>query len=73
MKLLLLCSPHNPVGRVWKDWELRKIGEICRRYDVLVVSDEIIWQDFRFQISSYRIRFCGESLKRLSMQPGTAR
>ena len=39
--LFLLCSPHNPVGRVWKEWELRKIGEICFKYQVTVVSDEI--------------------------------
>ncbi|MCH5340397.1 MAG: pyridoxal phosphate-dependent aminotransferase [Acetatifactor sp.] len=41
VKLFLLCSPHNPVGRVWQEWELRKLGEICLRHGVLVVSDEI--------------------------------
>ena len=41
VKLLLMCSPHNPVGRVWKEWELRKIGDICLKHNVLVVSDEI--------------------------------
>lgn len=41
VKLFLLCSPHNPVGRVWKEWELRKIGDICVRHGVLVISDEI--------------------------------
>ena len=41
VKLFLLCSPHNPVGRVWQEWELRRIGEICLRHNVLVVSDEI--------------------------------
>lgn len=41
VKLFILCSPHNPVGRVWQEWELRKIGEICLKYNVLVVSDEI--------------------------------
>ncbi|MCD7931305.1 MAG: pyridoxal phosphate-dependent aminotransferase [Tannerellaceae bacterium] len=40
-KLLLLCSPHNPAGRVWKKEELEKIGEICLRNHVIVVSDEI--------------------------------
>lgn len=40
-KLMLLCNPHNPSGRVWREDELKKIGEICRRYDVIVVSDEI--------------------------------
>ena len=41
VKLLILCSPHNPVGRVWTQEELRRMGEICRRYGVRVVSDEI--------------------------------
>lgn len=41
VKMLLLCSPHNPVGHVWKEAELLGILELCRRYDVLVVSDEI--------------------------------
>lgn len=40
-KLLLLCSPHNPGGRVWKREELERIGEICAKYNVLVVADEI--------------------------------
>ena len=41
VKLFFLCNPHNPVGRVWKEWELRKIGDICLKHNVLVVSDEI--------------------------------
>lgn len=41
VKLFILCSPHNPVGRVWEKWELERIGEICLRHGVLVVSDEI--------------------------------
>jgi len=40
-KLLLLCSPHNPVGRVWLVEELRALLEICSRYDITIVSDEI--------------------------------
>jgi len=40
-KLMLLCSPHNPVGRVWSPDELRQLGELCLRYGVPVVSDEI--------------------------------
>jgi len=40
-KLLLLCSPHNPAGRVWRKEELMRIGEICMRNGVIVVSDEI--------------------------------
>ena len=41
VKLLLLCSPHNPVGRVWSEDELRKLGEICIRNNVLIIADEI--------------------------------
>lgn len=41
VKLFLLCSPHNPVGRVWTKEELQKLGELCERYHVFVVADEI--------------------------------
>ena len=41
VKLFLLCNPHNPVGRVWTEWELRRLGDICLKHGVLVVSDEI--------------------------------
>ena len=40
-KILFLCNPHNPVGRVWTKEELTKLGEICARNNVLVVSDEL--------------------------------
>lgn len=48
VRLFLLCSPHNPVGRVWKEWELRKLGDICLKHGVLVVSDEI-HSDFTYE------------------------
>jgi len=41
VKVMLLCNPHNPVGRVWTKEELERVGEICFRNNVLVVSDEI--------------------------------
>ena len=41
VKLFMLCSPHNPVGRVWTREELKKIAEICGKHQVLVVADEI--------------------------------
>ncbi|MFV0556308.1 MAG: MalY/PatB family protein [Lactovum sp.] len=41
VKLFILCSPHNPVGRVYKKEELQKLGDICLKYQVLVISDEI--------------------------------
>lgn len=40
-KLLLLCNPHNPGGTVWKREELQQLGELCLRYGVTVISDEI--------------------------------
>ncbi len=40
-RLLLLCNPHNPAGRVWSRDELSRIAEICRRNNVVIVSDEI--------------------------------
>jgi len=46
-KLFILCNPHNPVSRVWTKDELMRIGEICLRYNVIVISDEI-HQDFIF-------------------------
>ena len=40
-KLLLLCNPHNPVGRAWTKDELTRIGDICLKNNIIVVSDEI--------------------------------
>ena len=47
VKMFLLCNPHNPVSRVWSKEELIKLGEICLKHNVLVLSDEI-HQDFTF-------------------------
>jgi len=41
VKLLILCSPHNPVGRVWSKEELKELGKICLENDILIISDEI--------------------------------
>ncbi len=41
VKLLLLCNPHNPAGRVWSKEELSQVGKICAQNHVIVVSDEI--------------------------------
>lgn len=51
-KMIYLCNPHNPVGRVWRKEELRKLGDICARHDVLVVSDEM-HGDLVFSGSTY--------------------
>lgn len=49
IKLYLLCSPHNPVGRVWRMSELDKIIAICKKHGVYIVSDEI-HSDFTWQV-----------------------
>jgi cystathionine beta-lyase len=41
VRIFFLCHPHNPTGRVWREDELRRLGEICLANDVLVVSDEV--------------------------------
>ncbi len=48
IKLFFLCNPHNPVGRVWTAEELTRLGDICLKYQVTVVSDEI-HSDFIFR------------------------
>ncbi len=40
VKMIILCNPHNPVGRVWSKEELMKLGQICMENNVLVISDE---------------------------------
>ena len=41
VKVFILCNPHNPVGRVWSIDELKRLGEICLKHDVIVLVDEI--------------------------------
>ena len=54
VRLFLLCSPHNPVGRVWTTEELRRLSDICRKHNVYVVSDEIHC-DFAFDEHPHHI------------------
>lgn len=50
-KMIILCNPHNPIGRVWTKDELIKLGEICKIHDILILSDEIhcdlVFKDFK--------------------------
>ncbi len=39
--LMILCNPHNPIGKIWSENELRKIGNLAKKYKVIVISDEI--------------------------------
>ena len=48
VKAIIFCNPHNPVGRVWTREELLRLGDICEKYGVIVVSDEI-HADFVFE------------------------
>ena len=41
VKVMLLCNPHNPIGRVWREEELDKLGQLCEFYNIKVISDEI--------------------------------
>jgi len=52
-KLMLLCNPHNPVGRVWNKAELKSLADLCYRYNVLLISDDI-HADFVFSGHSYQ-------------------
>src|SRR5699024_6681495 len=47
VKIFILCSPHNPIGRVWDEEELIKLADLCLKYDVLIISDEV-HADFTF-------------------------
>lgn len=54
VKLFILCSPHNPIGRVWTRQELIELGRICKKHGVYVVSDEIHC-DFAFEENPHTI------------------
>lgn len=54
VKLFILCSPHNPVGRVWSVEELKKIGDICIKHDVVIFSDEI-HADFVYKPNKHHV------------------
>ena len=41
VKMMILCNPHNPVGKIWSGDDLARIGELCRKHDVILISDEI--------------------------------
>ena len=41
VKMMILCNPHNPVGKIWSEGELAKVGELCKKHDVILISDEI--------------------------------
>ena len=40
-KMMILCNPHNPIGKIWQADDLKRIGELCEKHDVILISDEI--------------------------------
>ena len=40
-KILLFCSPHNPIGKVWNSYELKNVIDVCKKYNLYIISDEI--------------------------------
>jgi cystathionine beta-lyase len=62
-KILLFCSPHNPVGRVWRQDELDRLVALCLKYDVLIVSDEIHF-DLVFAPSVHTTLLCYEEIRK---------
>ncbi|SHI81268.1 MalY/PatB family protein [Lutispora thermophila] len=70
-KLFILCNPHNPVGRVWTREELVKIGELCLKYNVMVVSDEIhsdlmLWGNKHIPFASISEEFANNTITFIS-------
>ena len=55
VKIMIFCNPHNPVGRVWTEAEVARVCQLCAKYDVFLVSDEI-WADIHF--SEHRFFSC---------------
>jgi len=54
VKMFVLCSPHNPVGRVWLIEELNRMAELCKKHNVVIVSDEI-HMDFIFPGNEHHV------------------
>ena len=66
VKLFILCNPHNPVGRVWTKEELERLGDICLKHGVFVVSDEI-HADFVFERKHTVFSEVKEAYRNISM------
>ncbi|MBD5456624.1 MAG: pyridoxal phosphate-dependent aminotransferase [Lachnospiraceae bacterium] len=66
VKMFILCNPHNPVGRVWSREELEKIGDICYKHHVLIISDEI-HSDFVFSGKHHVLAALKEEYKEITV------
>lgn len=67
IKWFILCNPHNPVGRVWSREELKTMSDICVKYGVRIISDEI-WRDLVFKNNKFTsISSLSEEVKQLTI------
>jgi len=66
IKLAVLCSPHNPAGRVWEKWEIEKFVAICKKHDVIIFSDEI-WADLVLQGKHIPTQSVNEDAKNITI------
>lgn len=66
IRMIILCSPHNPVGRVWTEEELKKLGELCIKHNVFLFSDEI-HMDFTYDHHAFipMLKACPEMASRM--------
>lgn len=71
VKMLILCSPHNPVGRVWKREELEKVVALANRYGVIIVADEIHAEFVLGDIKQTRILSIPEADRVVMLTSGT--
>lgn len=72
VKMYVFCSPHNPGGRVWTKEEIEKIGELCQKHDVIVVSDEIHQDLALFGHHHYSFNTVNDAFKDFSIVLGSA-
>lgn len=66
-KIFLLCSPHNPTGRVWTKVELLKIIALCQKYDVFMISDDIHMDIVRADFTYLPLTSCTTDLKNIAI------
>lgn len=66
-KIFLLCSPHNPTGRVWTKVELLKMIELCQKYNVFMISDDIHMDIVRSDFSYIPLTSCTTDLKNIAI------
>lgn len=72
VKLYVFCSPHNPGGRVWSKEELQKVGELCQKHGVILVSDEIHQDLTLFGHQHHSINTVDETFKEFTVLLGSA-